>query len=109
MTAAELLVMRMACGRSNAWLAETCGVDLRTAQRWQSPKRLQEIPEFAAEVVRAELAVMDEMADCECSVLKYHPSDRRVIFIDRDEPRTMAVAWRVLERFPDCEIQFREE
>ena len=109
MTAAELLVMRMACGRSNAWLAETCGVDLRTAQRWQSPKRLQEIPEFAAELVAAELAIIAEMADYECSVLKYHPTDRRVIFIDRDEPRTIAVAWMVLERWPDCEIQFREE
>ena len=109
MTPAELLVMRMACGRSNAWLAETCGVDLRTAKRWQSPKRWQEVPDSAAEVVRAELAVMDEMADYECSVLKYHPSDRRVIFIDRDEPRTMAVAWRVLERFPDCRIEFKPE
>ena len=109
MTAAELLVMRMACGGSNAWLADACGVDLRTAQRWQSSKRWQEVPEIAAEAVRAELALIDEMADYECSVLKYHPSDRRVIFIDRDEPRTIAVAWRVLERFPDCEIQFREE
>lgn len=107
MTPAELLVTRKACGRSNAWLADACGVDLRTAQRWQSPKRWQDVPEFAAEIARAELAVMDEMADYECSVLKYHPSDRRVIFIDRDEPRTIAVAWRVLERFPDCEIQFR--
>ena len=109
MTAAELLVTRMACGGSNAWLAETCGVDLRTAQRWQSPKRWQEVPDSAAELVAAELAMIAEMADYACAVIEDHPADRRVVRIDPDEPRTMAVAWRVLERFPDCEVQFREE
>ena len=109
MTPAELLVMRMACGRSNAWLAEKCMVDLRTAKRWQSPKRWQEVPDSAAELVAAELAMIAEMADYACAVIGDHPADRRVVWIDRDEPRTVAVAWRVLERFPDCGIQFREE
>lgn len=106
MTPAELLVARLACGQSVDWLADVCGVDRRTAQRWQSPTRWQDVPEAAAKAVRSELDLIAEMTDHACAVVADNPADRRTITIRPGEPRTIAVAWRVLERIPDCAIDF---
>lgn len=109
MTPDELLVLRKACGRTIEWLATECGVSRNTAQRWENPQKWHEpVPKDVERRVVAEFELIEEMVDEVCERIEEFSPDKKVVMFDRHDPRSIAVAWRLRELFPEIEMRSKQ-